>query len=95
VVQQILVSWRFQGGAIQELRLPPPKSAWALRKTKPEIVAEIERLLEGLPESEIAKGLNEEGWHFSNGCPFRRHTVNRLRRAYRLKNRRQRLREQG
>ena len=35
---------RFKGGATRELRLPFPKAAWALPKTKPEIVAEIDRI---------------------------------------------------
>ena len=51
----ILVQIRFKGGATQELHLPLPKSAWALRKTKPEIIAEIDRLLNEHSESEVAR----------------------------------------
>ena len=36
---------RFKGGATKVLRLPMPARAWQLRKTKAEIVAEIDRLL--------------------------------------------------
>jgi hypothetical protein len=36
---------RFKGGATKVLRLPTPPRAWQLRKTKVEIVAEIDRLL--------------------------------------------------
>jgi DNA invertase Pin-like site-specific DNA recombinase len=93
--QEILVQVRFKGGATRELRPPFPKAAWALRKTKPEIVAEIDRLLGAQTDSDIACLLNERGWHSSSGSPFTFHIVGRLRRAYRLKSRRQRLREQG
>jgi hypothetical protein len=93
--QEIHVQVRFKGGATRELRPPFPKAAWALRKTKPEIVAEIDRLLGAQTDSDIACLLNERGWHSSSGSPFTFHIVGRLRRAYRLKSRRQRLREQG
>jgi len=93
--QEINVQVRFKGGATRELRLPFPKAAWALRQTKPEIVAEIDRLLTEHTDGDIARILNERGWHSSSGSPFTFHIVGRLRRAYRLKSRRQRLREQG
>ena len=86
---------RFKGGLTRELIVPYPKSAWALRKTKPEIVAEIDLLLSDHTESEIAQILNERGWHSSSGSPFSFHIIGNLRRTYRLKSRRQRLREQG
>ncbi len=93
--QDICVQVRFKGGATRELRLPLPKSAWALRQTKPEIVAEIDRLLGERTDHEIAQILNERGWHSSSGSPFSFHIIGQLRRKYRLKSRRQRLREQG
>lgn len=93
--QDILVQVRFRGGATKELRLPIPKSAWALRKTKPEIVAEIDRLLEDHTESEVAQLLNERGWHSSAGNPFTRLTVHVLRRSHQLKSRFERLQAQG
>ena len=93
--QEILAQVRFKGGATRELRMPIPKSAWALRKTKTEIVAEIDRLLTEHTESDIARILNDQGWHSSSGSPFSFHIVGRLRRTYRLKSRRQRLRENG
>lgn len=93
--REILIQVRFRGGATRELRLPLPQSAWALRKTKPEIVAEIDRLLADHTVSEIVHLLNERGWRSSNGSAFSFHIVNHLRWAYRLKSRRPRLREQG
>ena len=93
--QEIIVQIRFKGGAVQELRLPIPKSAWALRKTKPEIIAEIDRLLDSNTEKEVAQILNERGWHSSAGNPFTQRMVHSLRYAYHLKTRLTRLRGQG
>ena len=42
----ITVQVRFKGGATKVLSLPMPPTAWQMRKTKAEIVAEIDRLLE-------------------------------------------------
>ena len=93
--QEILAQLRFKGGATRELRLPFPKAAWALRKTKPEIVAEIDRLLADHCEGEIAHLLNEKGWRSSGGAAFTFRIVNHLRWTYKLKTRYERLREGG
>jgi len=91
----ILVQIRFRGGAARELRLPLPQSAWALRKTKPEIVAELDRLLEEHTVSETVQLLNERGWRSSSGRPFTFSIVNQLSRSHRLRSRSLRLRDQG
>jgi hypothetical protein len=93
--QEIIVQIRFKGGATQELQLPLPKSAWALRKTKPEIIAEIDRLLDTNTEKEVAQILNECGWHSSAGNPYTQRMVHTLRYSYHLKTRLTRLRSQG
>ena len=93
--QEILVQVRFKGGATQELRLAVPQSAWVLRKTKPEIVQEIDHLLDERTESQIAAELNGRGWHTSAGRPFTMSIVHRLRRAHHLRSRPERLRGQG
>lgn len=93
--QEISAQLRFKGGATRALRLPFPKAAWALRKTKPEIVAEIDRLLDDHCEGQIAGLLNEKGWRSSGGAAFTFRIVNHLRWAYKLKTRYQRLRERG
>jgi len=93
--REILVQLRFKGGATDQLRLPFPKSAWALRKTKPEIVAEIDRLLDEHCEGEIARILNEKGWRSSAGNPFTFRIVNFLRRTYKFETRYNRLRKRG
>ena len=91
----ILVQIRFRGGAARELHLPLPQSAWALRKTKPEIVAELDRLLEDHTARETVQLLNERGWRSSSGRPFTLRIVNQLQRSHRLRSRRLRLRDRG
>jgi DNA invertase Pin-like site-specific DNA recombinase len=93
--QEILVQVRFKGGATHELRLPLPRSAWERRKTKPEIVGEIDRLLDQHNDSEVARLLNERGLHTGCGGTFDTLKIIHVRRQYGLKDRRQRLRDRG
>ncbi len=93
--QEIIAQLRFRGGALRELRLAPPKTAWELKKTKPEIIAEIDRLSDQHTEGEIAGLLNERGWRSSGGNLFNLRTVQTLRRAYHLKSRFARLQAHG
>jgi DNA invertase Pin-like site-specific DNA recombinase len=79
----------------QTLSLPQPQRAWELRTTAPEVVTEIDRLLDSLVETQIATILNERGLHSGEGKPFHSLMVKRIRRAYRLKPRYDRLREAG
>jgi DNA invertase Pin-like site-specific DNA recombinase len=66
----ITVQVRFKGGATKVLSLPMPPTGGELRKTKVEIVAEIDRLLERFTDSEIATELNSKGWRSSANLPF-------------------------
>ncbi|MBL9136222.1 MAG: hypothetical protein JNK85_10155 [Verrucomicrobiales bacterium] len=93
--QDVAVQVRFKGGATRELRLPLPKSASELRKTKAEVVAEIDHMLDEHTEGVIAHLLNERGWVTGTGRPFTLRIINNLRRTYRLKSRFTRLREKG
>jgi hypothetical protein len=71
------------------------ETAWELKKTKPEIVAEIDRLLDHHTEGEIAQTLNQRGWRSSAGNPFTLRMIHCLRLTYGLKTRFARLQEQG
>jgi hypothetical protein len=53
----------FRGGATRTVTMPRPAPAWALRRTNPEVVAEIDRLLDDYTDVEIARVLNERGFH--------------------------------
>jgi DNA invertase Pin-like site-specific DNA recombinase len=86
---------RFRGGATKVLSVPMPLSAWQMRKTRPEIVAEIDRLLEKCSDSEIAAELNKKGWRSSANRPFSSWIIYRLRTGHKLPGRTERLRAQG
>jgi hypothetical protein len=86
---------RFKGGATKVLRLPMPARAWQLRKTKAEIVAEIDRLLAQCTDSEIAAELNNKGWRSSGNQSFNARIIRSLRRSHKLPSRSERLRAQG
>jgi len=93
--EHISVHIRFRGGVTQTLSLSLPKSAAELRKTKPPIIAEIDRLLNTNTEREIAAILNQKGLLSGTGKRFDRSIVVRLRYAYDLKDRFSRLRAAG
>jgi len=93
--KEITAHVRFRGGATQTLALPLPLPAWALRKTSPEVVAEVDRLLDEHTDAEIAHILTERGLRSGTGKPVNALMVWRVRRHYKLKNRYQRLRERG
>ena len=91
----ISVQVRFKGGATKSLSLPMPPNAWQLRKTKAEIVAEIDRLLERCTDSEIAAELNKKGWRSSANQLFSAWIIYHLRTSHKLISRTERLRAEG
>ena len=93
--ETLLAHVRFKGGATRSLTLVRPQSAWQLRQTRPEIVAEIDRLLTDSTESEIAAQLNERGWFSGEGGVFTPRIVANIRRDYQLHSRFERLRGRG
>jgi len=86
---------RFRGGANVSLTLPLPRPAWMMRQTPAEIVARIDELLDQHTDGETAQLLNEQGLSSGTGRPFRWETVRRIRQAYDLPSRYQRLRDRG
>jgi DNA invertase Pin-like site-specific DNA recombinase len=87
---------RFKGGAGKVLTLPAPLTVGELRRTRPEIVAEIDQLLDSLTPSEIAARLNQQGWRGPvNHKPFTARSVMILQWNYKLTSRADRLRAQG
>jgi len=65
---------------------PCPRRLGNSRKTKPEIVAEIDRLLDHHTEGEIARALNQRDWRSSGGNLFTLRMIHFLRYSYGLKN---------
>ena len=92
---EIAVGVRFRGGVIQSLTLPLAQPAWQLRQTSAQVVAEIDALLDEHTEGQIARILNERGRVSGEGRPFHAVIVQKIRRAYGLKTRYDRLRDAG
>jgi len=92
---EITVHIRFKGGKLKTLTLPIPLPAPESRKTDPTIIAEIDLLLDHYTDDKIAKILNERGLKPVDSACFTKLHVWRLRHAYKLRSRHDRLREIG
>jgi len=71
------------------------QAAWQLRQTSPQVIAEIDSLLDDYTEAQIARILKERGHVSGEGKQFHALIVQRLRRDYGLKKRYDRLRDAG
>jgi len=89
------VDIRIVGGATRSLDLPLPKSCMELRTTDPEVIKEIDRLIDTYADGEIADVLNERGVRTVVTTPWTAARISRLRTIYRLTDRRTRLLAQG
>jgi hypothetical protein len=86
---------RFKGGATHTLHVPLAKPAWMLRQTSPTVVAEIDQLLSRYTDGETAEMLNRKGLTSGEGKRFHGTMVARIRAAYDLRSRYDRLRARG
>jgi len=86
---------RFKGGTCTTLNLPLPQSAWEQRRTSPMVVRAIDELLNDHPEYKVPSILTKRGMKSGTGQTFTLKHVTRIRIAYRLPNRRTRLRHLG
>jgi DNA invertase Pin-like site-specific DNA recombinase len=86
---------RFQGGTNELRTAPLPRNACESWQTRPDVVAEIDRLLAEYTEAEIAEQLNERGLRSGKGRQFTHRLVENVRRGYHLKSRYERLRDAG
>lgn len=86
---------RLRGGTTHSLALPLPKCSWELRQTSPEVIQEIDALLDRHTDQEIADILNERGRRSGEGLAFSRRIVLRLRRDHGLTPCLDRLRASG
>ena len=93
--KEITAQVRFKGGATRTITVPRPVTAWEKWKTSPEIVAEIDRLLEQHTTREIANILNERGLSSGTNQAFTGNRVIGILQRYGLKPRRERLRQAG
>ena len=92
---KITVHVRLSGGATRTLVLDRPLPIAQIRKFKPELVAEVDRLLDRHCDREIADILNERGIRTWDGQMFNLKKIDFIRGAYNLASRRQRLRDRG
>ena len=58
----VKVQIRFKGGASRELRLSRPRNAWQRRQTDPEVIKQIDHLLDRHTDGETAEELNRRGF---------------------------------
>jgi hypothetical protein len=93
--KEISAHIRFRGGATQTLSLPRPLSAWKLRQIDPELIAEIDRLIDQHTDAEVAEVLRARGVRTYEGTIPHRTMIGRLRHDYQLKSRFERLRAKG
>lgn len=85
---------RFKGGTSKTINLSAPMNAWQLRKTSKGVVSQIDRLLDQYTDGEIADVLNDKNSVSGTGRSFSTRIVARIRRAYGIKSRFERLKEQ-
>ncbi len=86
---------RLSGGATRTLMFDRPLPIAQIRKFRPELVAEVDRLLDHHCDREIAEILNQRGLQTWEGKPFNLKKVAFIRTAYKLSSRHQRLRARG
>ena len=84
-----------RGGATRSLTVEKPLPIAQIRKTKPEVVAEIDRLLNDHCDREVAEILNGQGRRTWEGEPFNLKKIQHIRNAFRLDSHYARLRSQG
>jgi hypothetical protein len=93
--ERIQVHVRLRGGATRILTLAKPLPIAQIRKTKPEVVAEIDALLDHYCDREIAEILNQRGRRTWQDEPFNLKKIAHVRQAFHLQCRYNRLRARG
>ena len=86
---------RLTGGATRTLVLKRPLPIAQIRKFKPELVTEVDHLLDRYCDREIADILNQRGCQTWERKPFNLKKIAFIRTAYKLPSRHQRLRRRG
>ena len=92
---EITAHVRFKGGITKTLTVPLPLNAWQQRTTNPDVVREIDRLLDYNTYPQIASLLNDRGLLSGVGKTFTARIVARVRSRHGLTSRYDRLRKSG
>jgi hypothetical protein len=93
--EAISINVRFRGGQITRLTVPRPVPMAVIRKTKPEVIATLDRLLETHTDQQAADALNALGYRNWRQQPFTSKKVISVRCAYKLKGAAKRLSDRG
>jgi DNA invertase Pin-like site-specific DNA recombinase len=93
--EKIQIHVRLRGGATRSLSVAKPLPIAQIRKTKPEVVAEIDKLLDQHCDREVAEILNQQGRQTWQNAPFNLKKIAHIRRAFNLQCRYNRLRAKG
>jgi DNA invertase Pin-like site-specific DNA recombinase len=91
----IVAHIRFKGGAVQTLVVPLPPPFNQSRLTPADVLVKINQLIDTCTDTEIARQLNALGCHTFNDLLFTSSHVYQLRRRHGMKNRYDRLRDDG
>jgi DNA-binding transcriptional regulator YiaG len=91
-----IIQIRFKGGTTATLIQPIPLPSYKTWETPPDIIAQIDQLIdEHTADKQIASILNEQGLQSGKGKPFSSSIIGRIRKNRGLKSRFDRLRERG
>jgi DNA invertase Pin-like site-specific DNA recombinase len=93
--ETITINVQLCGGATRTLTRERPLPIAQIRQVKPDLVAEVDRLLDLHCDREIAGILNERGQRTWEGKPFNLKKIAFIRAVSSLPSRRQRLRDRG
>lgn len=93
--EKIQIHVRLRGGATRSLSVAKPLPIAQIRKTKPEVVVEIDKLLDQHCDREVAEILNQQGRRTWQNAPFNLKKIAHIRQAFNLQCRYNRLRAKG
>ncbi|MBU4313169.1 MAG: recombinase zinc beta ribbon domain-containing protein [Actinobacteria bacterium] len=93
--KKIIANIRFRAGTCKTLFIERKLPICEVRKTRADIVRQVDELTENYIPSEIAAILNKKGYRAWNGNMFNLRTINRIIRTYGIKRRHKRLRDKG
>lgn len=94
--QKIALHVRFRGGRTTTLEIDKPKPISLIRKTPPEVIRQIDELLETCTDRQVAEQLNTLGYKNWRGESFtHKEDPPHSLRVYHLKSRFERLRARG
>jgi DNA invertase Pin-like site-specific DNA recombinase len=93
--EKIQIHVRLRGGATRSLSVAKPLPIAQIRKTKPEVVAEIDKLLDEHCDREVAEILNQQERRTWQNATFNLKKIAHIRQAFNLQCRYNRLRAKG